>query len=323
MVNFLISIVYLSNTILVVLCRMVMSNCFICIEIMFYSTYFYFTSFAFIFFGFSSMAQAIRPDLEADKILYKGRLVSIPSEEDVAGFQNPIEAEYRFYKDHTVGSFLLGRVDTPLKHAQNKVDLFSLTEARFNSLLPAEIEAERIINYTRFISSHVSASFVTVLNKDKYGDGEVGNVSTSLSYDRNRLYLAFFSDGGVKTDFAGKQDLDILRFVGRYDFSNIEFGVLVQNASGSRESVSYEADSWFFSTKINIGRFDIKAQFSEISELDSVRGKQWSVGLDHHLDSQTNLFTYYSESEDIHVLSTIHKDFYGKQLLKVGLRHTF
>ena len=266
--------------------------------------------------------QAVRPELEADKVVHRDHLVSIYSFATISS--GPGSSAYRpYYTGLPVGTFLLGQADTPLKYSQKKVDLFSGTDAKAVALMPTEIEAARVINYSRNISPYLYASLVSVINKDKYSSGHVGNLSTVFAFEKDNLYLAWHQDREVKTDFAGKQDLDISRLVGQYRLDRVELGLLWQRSVNGDESFFYDAESWLISSKIHLGALAIKGQLNKIAERFGEEATQWALGFDYALAAGSKLYAYYSSNEDVDALSTRHKDAYGERLLKVGISRSF
>ncbi len=270
----------------------------------------------------SLKAQAVRPELEADKVVHRDRLVSIYSFATISPGAG--SAAYRnYYTGLPVGTFLLGQADTPLKYSQKKVDLFAGTDAKPSALMPAEIDAARVINYSHNISPYLYASLVSVINKDKYSAGHVGNLSTVLAFEKDNLYLAWHQDREVKTDFAGKQDLDVSRVVGQYRFDRVELGLLWQRSTNSDNSFFYDAENWLVSSKIHFGALAVKGQLNKIAERFGEDARQWALGVDYALNTGSNLYAYYSSNEDVDALSTRHKNAYGERLFKVGISRAF
>lgn len=187
------------------------------------------------------------------------------------------------------GTLMAGRMNTPLKNAQNKVDLFNDLEGDMKYLFAGDNRRSNQVQYrSPLIGEHFSGSIAYITYEE---DGADPGISASVSYDRGPLYLAAAVDRDVvMVDEVVVPDADVARFVARYSFSVIHVGALLEtyddgfiDEDGALVSVLWELDeSW-----------NLKAQAGS-SDINNGGGESVSLGADYRLSASTKLYGYYT-----------------------------
>lgn len=207
------------------------------------------------------------------------------------------------------GTLLVGRVNTPLKTAQDKVDLFNDLEGDINYLFAGEVRASNVVQYkSPVFGEYFSGSVAYIASEDE--DVDPG-VSATASYRNAGLYLALAQDTDVQEEGA-----DVTRLVARYSFNTVHIGALYEayenalvDEDGAFVSVLWEAsDLWSF-----------KAQAGS-ADINQAGGESISLGADYKLSDSTKLFGYYTNETSDLVCGTVDCD---DQYLGVGMSLSF
>ena len=193
-----------------------------------------------------------------------------------------------------------GRFDTPVKTAQEKVDLFNDLEGDINFLVDGDSRANNIVQYTTPLFANkamaVNVAYVSA-EKPKTNTTEEGDdgVSISLTYTGSSFYAAIAAEQDMTA-----QDMDIIRAVGRYTLGSWQFGALVEQS----ETDTYDGDAWLASVKYNINdKFALKAQYGNATDetptAATLEGEdnQLNVGFDYLLSKNFMFFGYYTKED--------------------------
>lgn len=194
------------------------------------------------------------------------------------------------------GTVMAGMFDTPMKSAQEKVDLFNDLEGDIAFLVKGDTRAKNVVQYVTPSSWGSMVANVAYVAAEKDGDND--GVSASLAYSTSALYLALAAEQDVTA-----QDLQILRLVGRYTTGPVQLGALYEQAKQDTGTTDSTRDSWVVSAKYNLDNgLALKAQYGDRSE-DNMAvgdGTSTSVGFDYSLSKNAMLFGYYTnEDSDI------------------------
>ncbi|WP_105104069.1 porin [Microbulbifer pacificus] len=193
------------------------------------------------------------------------------------------------------GQVIGGKFDTPLKEAQNRVDLFNDLEGDIKSLITRSDNREsNNLQYTTPSLAGFKASAAYISNKDaEIFDGE-GNLidtrdngtSVSLAYDNNGVYLAYAFDQDVEAN-----DWNVNRLVAQYSLGNLQLGALYEEQEKADRS---KQDGWMTSVAYKINNWTAKAQYGQ-SDIIKTDGETFSLGLDYKLSSAAKVFTFYTD----------------------------
>lgn len=193
------------------------------------------------------------------------------------------------------GQVIGGKFDTPLKVAQNRVDLFNDLEGDIKSLISRSDNREsNNLQYTTPSFAGFKASAAYISNKDaEIFDGE-GNLidtrdngtSVSLAYDNNGVYLAYAFDQDVEAN-----DWNVNRLVAQYSFGNLQVGGLYEAQEKADRS---KQDGWMTSVAYRINNWTAKAQYGQ-SDIIKDDGETFSLGLDYKLSSAAKVFAFYTD----------------------------
>lgn len=201
----------------------------------------------------------------------------------------------------TGGTIIGGNFDTPVKVAQEKVDLFNDLEGDIAYLVDGETRAKNILQYTTPMSWGAFAVNVAgvAAENNNLDDG----VSTSFTYTTPALYLALAAEQDVSA-----QAMDVVRVVGRYTFSAVQLGALYERSSVDVGTEDLDSDAWLISAKYNANdKIALKAQYGDAgmdvinnAVIADAGGESLSLGVDYLLSKNTTLFGYYTqETADI------------------------
>lgn len=138
------------------------------------------------------------------------------------------------------GEFIAGRVDTPLKRAQGKVDLFNDRDADIKFLMAGgEVRANNIFQYTSpKLGDAIAVSIMGIPGEETVDppappgtdlqNGLADATSVSVTYGHDNLYLAFAADSDVNG-----ADTDATRVVAHWATDAFGVGVLFQTSDFS------------------------------------------------------------------------------------------
>lgn len=202
------------------------------------------------------------------------------------------------------GTAIAGHFDTPLKAAQNKVDLFNdLTGDIRNLITVNENRASNQVNYTTPSSIGPVTVSVSVISSEE--ENIDNGVSASVAFEQNGLYLAAAIDRDVEA-----MDEEAARVVAQYNFSHFQLGGLYETYDDGFDSY----DGFLVSGQYQLNQWALKAQFGQ-SDISEEGGESLSLGGDYKLSESTTLFGYLTSLE-----SDLNTD---ADYLGVGIEHKF
>lgn len=176
------------------------------------------------------------------------------------------------------GQIIGGKFDTPLKAAQNKVDLFNALEGDIKSIITkSDNRAANSLQYT-------SPSFAGI--KATVADTRDNGTSVSLIYNNSDLYIAYAFDQGVEA-----QNWDVERWVAQYRFSQLTLGVLYETQDTASRS---NQTGWISSAAYNLNDWTIKAQYGQ-SDIVEADAETYSLGLDYKVSSAAKVFAFWTD----------------------------
>lgn len=188
------------------------------------------------------------------------------------------------------GQVIAGKFDTPLKKAQNKVDLFSDLEGDIKSVLTkSENRTSNTIQYATPKSlGPVKAKFAFIASED---DNVDNGISSSIAYDQDGIYLALAYDQDVE-----QEGVDVVRAVGQFKVGSAQIGLLWEDQDAGSSSLR-DGDGFVASLKFKASKeIALKAQYGQ-SDIAYEDAKTWSLGMDYKLSKKTKLFGYYTHEE--------------------------
>jgi predicted porin len=217
------------------------------------------------------------------------------------------------------GQVIAGRFDTPLKMAQNKVDVFNDLRGDIkNFISPNELRSQNTVMYT-------SPSFSGIVGQFAYSSSEEDDVdngkSLSISYTNDALYLALAFDQDIRFENA-----EALRAVAQYSVSGWQFGLLFEQSENEGEdkedalvaSILYNLNS-AWAVKAQYGQSDIP--FAYDGALRTDKSESFSLGADYRLNKNFLLYGFYTDisAEDAGVA----QDVVDNRYLGVGVDFRF
>lgn len=198
----------------------------------------------------------------------------------------------------------LGMFDTPLKLAQEKIDLFNDMIGDIQAVVQGETRAKNVVQYSTNEFNHITANFAYV-NSEADTNGTVGGksastkngYSASVVYSTKTVYLALGNDHNV-TNAMNKtlvtSDTDILRAVGRFVVGPVTLGALYE----TYDNGVIDENGYIASAKWEVApKWALKAQMGK-SDMITIGGKTTSLGVDYKLSKNATLLAYYTHNED-------------------------
>jgi predicted porin len=240
-------------------------------------------------------------ELEVDSTESAGASAPFKSRNVAAGLQGDF------------GRVFVGRWDTPLKLAQNKIDLFNDTTADMKFIFNGEARANNILSYsspkiagglvfnvsTLFQETYDTEASTTDDNKDGLFDA----LSYSVEWQGKDLFLSLAQDTDHNTG-AYREDAETTRFVAQYKIGAFQLGGMWQNYD---DGVDFDEDGMLFSVAWNVGESHVlkfqngksdigPASGTGAGNIDFTEGgEQTFVGYDYKLAKHTTLFAFYGE----------------------------
>lgn len=194
------------------------------------------------------------------------------------------------------GQVIAGKFDTPLKAAQNKVDLFNdLAGDIKNVVTKYDNRESNSVQYSTGKLMGPVVIAVDYINSEE--DGTDDGISSSIAFDNDNIYLAAAYDMDVE-----KEGLDNYRLVGQFKLGPVQLGALWEEAeydvAGSK---SIDSEAWVTSIKWSLNKeWALKAQYGESENFGSklgVDGETLSLGVDYKLAKNTKVFAFYTEND--------------------------
>lgn len=217
------------------------------------------------------------------------------------------------------GTLVAGKMDTPTKVAQNKIDLFNDLFGDLKNAFEGENRESNVVSYSTPDMSGFGASiaFVASESDDVDGDGQdddgFDGYSASVSYTAGGAYVALAAD----------QDVDgqeLVRLVGQYNIGNLQLGAMYQQNEDNVDGDSIDEDGYFVSAAYKIDKITLKAQYGETeNDANDKEEETWSIGADYKLGSNTKLLSYYTVNTDTDAAD----DETEESVFGVGLEHKF
>ncbi|OUR87240.1 hypothetical protein A9Q81_26400 [Gammaproteobacteria bacterium 42_54_T18] len=224
------------------------------------------------------------------------------------------------------GSVLLGQMDTPLKAAQGKIDLFGDHAADIKNVVEGELRAKNVVAYvTPKIADSITAKLALIQVEQNEAEGDCDTLlendgSTTGDDCENGLFDAYsasiaFSQGGVYAAIAiddnvpakklkqnGKR-VDTTRLVLGYEMDAFNVDFLY---STSDEDSEYNASAtdleeqvgYILSGSYKIGKTVVKGQYgSSTTEMDNdkddIEITMIAFGVEQKFTKQTKLYAEY------------------------------
>ncbi len=204
------------------------------------------------------------------------------------------------------GRLIGGHFDTPLKNAQNKVDVFGDLRGDIkNMITPNENRESNSVMYTTPKLAGFTANVAHIASEEE----EIDNgISLSAVWQNDYWYFAVAADQDVEEEYTDAQ-----RLVVQYNYNNIQVGALYE--SHSAEDRDREA-GWLLSGLYQLSEnWTAKAQYGQ-SDILYDGGDTLSIGLDYAYTKKfrTLMFITHETSDD---------DLVDNTYLAVGMDYSF
>ena len=261
-------------------------------------------------------------------VVYKYEVELNPTEEEIndSSDSNFLKARNQYVGLKTgFGTFKLGRMDTPLKKSQGKVDIFGDHAGDMKSVLEGENRAGDMIHYKspEVNGFQVKAALIAGENGDSASDfnaddnGIADGTSISVVYKADNFYAAVAQDMDVDRH-------DLTRLTGTAKLGDFGVGVLYQTG----ESVPATAggtvtdhDGYVLSGYYKVGATKLKLQYTAAEDDTAGATTDLSLlalGAEYKLAKSTTLYGEYATlNTETATTDTDDKEFV------VGIKHNF
>jgi predicted porin len=214
----------------------------------------------------------------------------------------------------------LGMFDTPLKLAQEKIDLFNDLIGDMQAVVQGETRAKNVVQYSTPEFSHITGN-IAYINSEADAEGTVtigttvlpsstkNGYSASVVYNTKTIYLALANDHNVtnamnKAQVGPGYGTDVIRAVGRFVVGPVVLGALYE----TYDNGIIDENGYLGSVKWEISpEWALKAQYGK-SDMITIGGKTTSLGVDYKLSKNTTLLAYYTHNQDEVVDKTKQRD---------------
>lgn len=215
------------------------------------------------------------------------------------------------------GTGMIGMFDTPLKVAQEKVDLFNDYVGDLKTVLHGETRAKNIVQYSTPAFNDITVN-VAYVNAEKDAVNVDDGYSASVAYSTKAVYLALATDSNVSNAMnqtVHTDDTNILRAVGRFNVGPVVLGAMWE----TYDNGVIDEDGYLVSAQWNVNDdWALKLQNAS-SDMIQVGGKSTSLGADYKLSKAAKVFGYYTLIKDDRAVAVRADDKY----LAVGLELNF
>jgi len=207
----------------------------------------------------------------------------------------------------------LGMFDTPLKLAQEKIDLFNDMIGDMQAVIQGETRAKNVVQYSTNEYAHTTFN-LAYINSEVDQPGTVNGYSASVVYNTKVLYLALANDHNVVnannksiisptlTGAAAPDDTNIIRAVGRVVVGPVVLGALYETYDNGKTAAATKIDDngYLLSAKWEIDpKWAAKVQWGQSHIMGTdVQSKTTSLGVDYKLSKNATLLGYYTKNED-------------------------
>lgn len=216
---------------------------------------------------------------------------------------------YAGLQSATLGRIVAGRIDTPLKAAEGRVDQFNDQRGDLDNLIGGQNRLNNAVLYTTPKFGGIftgNVAFYQAEGSDFDLDGQPDTsiddgVSASIVAESGIFYAALGYDSRLPArrsvdGFAAQTVSDAIRFVGGLRSGIWEAGVLAQKASDQTPGSNAEDTSYLVSGAVTLAeKWKIKAQ-AGVSEgkVTDETGQLLALGADYNFTPKVRAFTYYS-----------------------------
>ncbi|EKF76027.1 porin [Alcanivorax hongdengensis A-11-3] len=205
------------------------------------------------------------------------------------------------------GTLTAGKIDSPLKNAEGKVDQFNDLRGDIDNLLGGQ---NRVNNLIRYETPSFSGLAVTLAaapgeqNVDTDGDGVADDgladtKSIALTYQQGIWYaaLAHDQDQAARRSVDGFSRANITRVVAQIKPGDLELGALYQRSENAASGKG-EDNSWLASAAWKIERIKLKAQYGETQgDQSDEKITLAALGADYQLAKTSRAYVYGSRTE--------------------------
>lgn len=199
------------------------------------------------------------------------------------------------------GTVMAGMFDTPVKLAQEKVDLFNDLIGDMQEVFQGENRVKNVIQYSTPTFSNITLNAAYINSEHDVPDGTDG-YSLSATYATKPMYFAVAYEQNAKLASdrtASQYDVDLWRAVGRFTIGPVVLGAMYEAYdNGNVGTAAIDEDGFLLSAQYNItDKWAAKIQTAQ-SDMKMLGGETTSVGVDYKLSKATKLYGFFTMIEN-------------------------
>ena len=216
------------------------------------------------------------------------------------------------------GEFTVGRVDTTLKLAQGKFDLFNDYEGDLKNLFIGENRVTDSLTYKspKYNNVQFSASYILSEDEDLDNPYSVGVSFGDGSLKKTDFFLSIARDENMKGKSAAYQTT---RLVGMYKFGDLRLGgILTESEVSEGEFQGQSENGYAVNASYKLGKVLAKVQYQEFADADAI-----NVGADYKLGKNTKVYAWYTDREGLSFKADTIKKATEGSYFAVGMEQKF
>ena len=185
------------------------------------------------------------------------------------------------------GTLIGGYFDTPLRRAQNKVDLFNFLRGDIKNMLT--VNENRKGNSVMYISpgwKHLTAYLAHIASESPDVDS---GMSAAAIFDRGPWYAALAMDESVEEEGA-----QAVRLVAHYQAETFQLGALYEIYSAPNAD---QVNAWLVSAKYAVSEHWVAKIQSGLSDIVYKNATSTSLGLDYVFSKTYRTYVFYTAEQ--------------------------
>lgn len=183
------------------------------------------------------------------------------------------------------GQVIAGNFDTPLKVAQNKIDLFNDLRGDIKNVIT--VNDNRTSNTVQYSTPETGGFGANLAVISSEVEGQDAGKSLSVSWANEMFYVAGAFEQDVEDENA-----EAMRAVAQINLNAVQLGALYEQYEEENQD---SVDGWLVSAQFKVASdWALKAQYGQ-SDQHEEGGETMSIGADYKLSKNAKVFGFYTE----------------------------
>ena len=264
------------------------------------------------------------------------------------GYDGGFRQTFLGLSSKSMGTVVMGRLDTPHKVSTGKLDPFADNIGDYNAIIGSktgvygsaatgfDFRADQAIAYIspNFSGFTLSAAYIGVKAVEAPGAKDVEGWSAAGVYDNGPLFASLAYEvhqGGAGASIATTKASSLKLGLG-YTFGNTKLGGIYEKANETGNTTD-DHNAWWLGGSHAMGNIVLKASYGKRGDSKAAAtkdgGSMWAVGGDYNLSKRTKAYITYAKASDDAAGDVV---LFGQtatgagndpSTLSIGVRHTF